>query len=83
MDFLGYIGLSIVLSIIYIAIIELHRDRNIDLQIKMELLKSDYEEKFKEKYKDLIKENKELHNYKTLYELTKIQENNKKRKQKF
>lgn len=69
MEFLGYIVVAIVLSIIYIAIIQLHRDRNIDLQIKMESLKSDYEEKFEEKYKDLIKENSELQKYKTLYEL--------------
>ena len=72
MEFLGYIGLAIVLSIIYIAIIQLHRDRNIDLQIRIESLKSDYsdyEEKFEEKYKNLIKENSELQKYKTLYEL--------------
>lgn len=69
MEFLGHIWLVIVLSIIYIAIIQLHRDRNIDLQIKMESLKPDYEEKFKGKYKDLIKENGELQKYKTLYKL--------------
>ncbi len=69
MDFLSYVGVGLIISLIFIVITMIQRDRYVELQVKLSLLKDEYEEKYKEKYNRLIDENIELKKYKTLYEL--------------
>ena len=69
MELLNYIGVSIIISLIFISINGMYRDKNLELQIKLSNLKKEYDELYKEKIDKLNKENNELKKYKTLYEL--------------
>lgn len=69
MEFLAYLGVAIVVSLVFVVIINLYRDKNMDLQLRLSSLKDEYDEKYKEKYDKLKAENMELKKYKTLYEL--------------
>ena len=69
MEFLAYLGVAIIISLIFVTIINLLRDKNMELQIELASLKSEYDEKYEEKYQKLKEENVDLKKYKTLYEL--------------
>ena len=69
MELINYIGVAIIISLIFISINGIYRDRNIELQLKLSNLKKEYDELYKEKINILKKENIDLKKYKTLYEL--------------
>lgn len=69
MDILTYLIVALIISLIFISIISVHRDRNMDLQMRLSSLKAEYDERYKERINGLVNENIELKKYKTLYEL--------------
>ena len=77
MEIISYIGVALIVSLIFICINELYRDKNMELQFKINNLKKDYDELYLDKINKLKEENIDLKKYKTLYEL---EISNKKRK---
>ena len=67
---LGFVGGLLILSLIYICIINVIRDKNKDLEIELLMLKEKYDNEYKDKYNRLIEENRELKKYKTIYEFS-------------
>ena len=76
-EIISYIGVALIISLIFICINELYRDKNMELQFKINNLKKDYDELYLDKINKLKEENIDLKKYKTLYEL---EISNKKRK---
>ena len=67
---LAFVGGLLILSLIYICIINVIRDKNKDLEIELLMLKEKYDNEYKDKYNRLIEENRELKKYKTIYEFS-------------